>query len=44
VVGAPEELRDLNVPVVVASVHHAEAIERSISGNYGLGNRLVLLG
>jgi len=44
VVGAPEQLRDLNVPVVVASVLHAEAIERSISGNYGLDNRLVLLG
>jgi len=44
VVGATEELQDLDVPVVVASVHHAEAIVRSIPASHELANRLVLLG
>ena len=44
VVGAPEELRDNDCPVVVASVHHAESIVRAITDDHGLANRLVLLG
>ncbi|HCV22165.1 MAG TPA: methyltransferase type 11 [Candidatus Latescibacteria bacterium] len=44
VVGAPEKLRDSDYPVVVASVHHAEAIVQAITGAHGLANRLVLLG
>lgn len=43
VVGAPEELRDNDCPVVVASVHHAESIVRAITDDHVLANRLVLL-